>query len=167
VIKVNPEGIFKNDIATFEVTVAVEKPEGLMAGMNASVNVIVEEKTNTLYLPVAAVRINRGKAYVQVLENGQVVQKEVEVGVRTNDRYEILSGLNENDQVITAIVRPQSGPAVRTPFGQFGGGGQQGGQPGGNVPGGNGPGGGFQGGGFQGGGNGQQRNNNNRSNNGR
>lgn len=129
VSKVNPEGIFKNDIATFEVTVSIEQPEGLMSGMNASVNITVEEKSNTLYLPVAAVRILRGQATVQVLEGGQVVQKVIEVGIRTNDRYEVLKGLSEGDQVITAIIRPQSGLPMGGPMGGGGGGGGGGNSP--------------------------------------
>lgn len=127
VTKVNPEGTFRNDIATFEVTVTVENSEGLMSGMNANINITVEEKSNTLYVPVAAVRIMQGRATVQVLENNQVVQKEIKTGVRTNDRYEVVSGLNEGEQVITAIVRPQSGLPMGG-GGPFGGGGGQGGQ---------------------------------------
>lgn len=127
VSKLNPEGIFKNDIATFEVTVAIEQPEGLMAGMNASVNITVMERENVLHLPVSAVRVTRGQATVQVLEQNQVVQKEVVVGIKTNDRYELISGLNEGDQVITTIVRPQSGLPMG-PGGGFPGPGGGGGQ---------------------------------------
>ncbi|MFZ5824560.1 MAG: efflux RND transporter periplasmic adaptor subunit [Bacillota bacterium] len=127
VTRVNPEGTFRNDIATFEVTVAVERPDGLMAGMNSSVNIVVQERQNVLYLPVAAVRVMQGRAFVNVLEGDQVVRKEVQVGVRTNDRYEITGGLNEGDPVIVATIQPQSG------VGPFGGGGFPGG--GRNAPG--------------------------------
>lgn len=120
VTKINPEGIFKNDIATFEVTVTVEKPEGLLAGMNATVNILVEQRQG-LYLPAQAVQVRGGKAYVQVTENGQIVQKEIEVGMRTSQQVEVTGGLKENDEVILTIVRPPQSQG----FGPFGGGRQQ------------------------------------------
>ncbi|MFZ5814614.1 MAG: efflux RND transporter periplasmic adaptor subunit [Bacillota bacterium] len=126
VTKVNPEGVFRNDIATFDVTVAVDQAEGLMAGMNASVSIVVEERQDVLHVPVAAVRILRGQASVQVLEGGVPVTRPVQIGIRTNDRYEILSGLKEGDQVITAVIRPQSG-GLGGPFGGSRPGQQQGG----------------------------------------
>jgi HlyD family secretion protein len=117
VTKINPEGIFKNDIATFEVTVQVEQPEGLMAGMNASVNIVVEEKKNVLWVPAQAVRVQRGQAYVQILQGGQPVQKEVEIGLRTSQQVEVVRGLQEGEQVIVTIIRPQT----QQGFGLFGG----------------------------------------------
>ncbi len=138
VSKVNPEGVFKNDIATFEVTVAIEKADGIMAGMNSTVLVTVEERQNVLSVPVTAVTVGRGMAFVQVLENGQPVRKEVGVGLKTDDRYEIISGLNEGDKVITATINGTnaSAPQMRTPFsGGMGGGAPTGGQrPTGTVP---------------------------------
>lgn len=107
VTKINPEGTFKNDIATFEVTITVEKPQGLMAGMNSTVNIIVEEKQG-LFLPAQTVQVRQGKAYVQVLQNNEATLKEVQVGLRTSQRVEITGGLNEGDQVISLIIRPQT-----------------------------------------------------------
>lgn len=151
VTKINPEGIFKNDIATFEVTVTVDKPQGLMAGMNSTVNIVVEEKQG-LYLPAQTVQVRQGKAFVQVL-NGEAALKEIQVGLRTSQRVEITGGLNEGDQVISVIIRPQQQGGL----GMFGGNRgqqqntttfpqqqQQGGQrqfPGGGFPGGGGTGG--------------------------
>lgn len=121
VSKINPEGNFKNDIATFDVTVLVDKPDGLMAGMNATVNITVEEKKSTLWLPAQAVKVQQGQAYVQVLENNQPVRKNVQVGLRTTQQAEITGGLNENEEVILTVV-----PAKTTSgFNLFNRGGQQ------------------------------------------
>lgn len=135
VSKINPEGVFRNDIATFDVTVVIEKSEGLMSGMNTTVNITVEERKDVLHVPVAAVQVQRGTASVNVLQGDQVVRKEIEVGVKTNDRYEVMGGLTEGERVITTTIRPQNGQ-LQTPFG----GGMRGGVPGG---------GGFTGGGVQ------------------
>lgn len=68
VLHVNPEGIFRNDIATFEVTVAIENPQGLLAGMNSSVEVVVEEKENVLWVPAQALRVQQGRTFVRTCE---------------------------------------------------------------------------------------------------
>ncbi len=122
VTKINPEGTFRNDIATFEVTVTVDKPDGLMAGMNSTVTIIVDDKQG-LYLPAATVQVRQGRAFVQVLENGQPVQKEVQVGLRTSQRVEITGGLKEGDEVISVIIRPTS--TTQGLGGLFGGGNRQ------------------------------------------
>jgi len=120
VAKINPEGIFKNDIATFEVTVQVENPQGLMAGMNSTVNIVVQEKEG-LYVPAQAVQIKQGKASVQIKEGENAVSKEVQVGLRTNTLVEITGGLKEGDEVITTIIRPSTA-ATGGMGGMFGGG---------------------------------------------
>lgn len=147
VTKVNPEGTFRNDIATFEVTVAIDQAEGLMAGMNATVDITVVERADVLSVPVSAVQTIRGKSFVSVLENEQVVPKPVEVGVKSNDRYEIIGGLSEGEMVITTTIRSQSGSSFGSfPMGGrggFGGGGPAGGSRpaggGGPIDGGGGP----------------------------
>lgn len=121
VVKINPEGIYKNDIATFEVTVQVEKGDGLLAGMNSTVNMVVAEASG-LYLPAQAVRVQQGKATVQVLEGAQPVQKEIQVGLRTQQQVEVLGGLKEGDKVVQTVIRPQSSGGG---FGPFGGGGNR------------------------------------------
>jgi HlyD family secretion protein len=140
VVKVNPEGTFKNDIATFEVTVTIDNPQGLMAGMNASVEIVVEEKQNVLWLPAQAVQVRQGSAFVQVLENGKPVQKQIEIGLKTSQQVEVTGGLAEGDQVVLTTVQtgqnqnqnqnqPQGGPqgglmfpgAGRFPGGNTGG----------------------------------------------
>lgn len=123
VSKVNPEGIFKNDIANFEVTVAVENPQGLMAGMNATVNIAVDSRQGVLWVPSQAVTVRQGKAYVQVLQDGKPVQKEIQVGLRAAQQQEVTGGLTEGEQIITTTIKAgASAPAAG--FGPFGGGGR-------------------------------------------
>lgn len=127
---VNPEGVFKNDIATFEVTVLVENSQGLMAGMNTTVNVVVEEKTGVLWLPAQAVQVRQGRAFVQVLENNQPSPKEIQTGVRTGQQIEVTGGLKEGDRVVLTTLQPTE--TLRPGNGLFPGSGI----PGGGFPGG-------------------------------
>ncbi|MGE5676148.1 MAG: efflux RND transporter periplasmic adaptor subunit [Mycobacterium leprae] len=143
VLKVNPEGVFKNDIATFTVTVSVDSPVGLMAGMNANVEVVVSNRTNVLWVPSQAVKVSGGQATVQVEgPNQQPVTKNIQIGLRTLQQTEIASGLNEGDQVILTIVKASTTNSAGGMGGLFGG----------NRSGANGAGGAGGAGGYQGGG---------------
>jgi RND family efflux transporter MFP subunit len=68
-------------------------------GMEGDGEVVLEKKTNVLSLPVESLHGTK-KAWVYVLENGQKVRKDIEIGLETEDRVEILSGLNEGDEVV-------------------------------------------------------------------
>lgn len=153
VLKVNPEGQFRNDIATFTVTVQFEETAGLMAGMNATVNIQVESRQNVLRVPAQAVTVRQGRAFVRVYK-GEAEQPEVrpvDVGLRTAEWVEIVGGLNEGDRIVVAEVRQnQQRAGVLIPGV---GGGIPGGGGGGGFPGGGGGGGAiFRGGGGGGGG---------------
>jgi HlyD family secretion protein len=137
VLKVNPEGVFKNDIANFDVTVLFTNPQGLMAGMNSSVNVTVEDKPGVLWLPAQAVTVRQGKATVQVLDSAKKPQaKEVQVGIRTSQQVEITGGLNEGDEVVLTTIRSGQSNTGGLPIGGGGfmGGNRQQGQGGQTVP---------------------------------
>lgn len=109
VAKVALEGTVRNDIATFDVTVQIQNPAGLLAGMNGSAEIAIAQRENVLTVPAQAVRTIGGRSIVQVLEDGKAAQIEVQVGLRTTTDVEIVSGLTEGQQVITTTVRAQSG----------------------------------------------------------
>ncbi|OXM52567.1 efflux RND transporter periplasmic adaptor subunit [Amycolatopsis alba] len=117
-------------------------PEGLRPGQSASVVVTVAEAQNALSVPAAAVRTTGGTNVVTVQENGQDVQRQVQVGIRGESTVQITSGLTEGENVVlTATAATGTGRTGGT--GGFPGGGT------GWIPGGGqrgtGPGGGFGG----------------------
>jgi HlyD family secretion protein len=113
VAKVATEGTVKNDIATFDVTVQIQKPDGILAGMNASAEIAIDVRENVLAVPAAAVKTIQGRSVVQVMKTGQTTPTpvEVQVGLRTSTEVEITSGLNEGDKVVTATINASSGSA--------------------------------------------------------
>lgn len=68
-------------------------------GMEGDGEVVLERKTNVPSLPVESLHGTKN-TWVYVLENGQKVKKDIEVGLKTEDWVEILSGLNEGDEVV-------------------------------------------------------------------
>ena len=69
-------------------------------GRDCAVYMIKEARENVLTLPANAIRTYGSRTYVQVLENGVKVEKDVELGLTTNSTVEILSGLDEGEVVI-------------------------------------------------------------------
>lgn len=76
-------------------------PEGVFAGMTADASIVIEEITEALRLPRALVRgRSDGTATVELWQAGQLRQKEIEVGLKGDVYVAVLSGLEENDQVV-------------------------------------------------------------------
>lgn len=78
-----------------------EVPDVLMPGMTVDASVVIEQRTGVLRLPRTAVRARSdGSAEIEVWANGRVEKRTVEVGLRGDSFVEILSGLQEGDQVV-------------------------------------------------------------------
>jgi HlyD family secretion protein len=86
---------------TLEVKVTIlEEPEKFMPGMSADVTIIASQKEGVVYAPSESLIRNQ---YAYVLEDGKAVRREVEVGIGNWETREVLSGLEEGDQLITSI----------------------------------------------------------------
>jgi RND family efflux transporter MFP subunit len=79
-----------------------EVPDGLADGMTADASVTIAKRAGVLCLPRAVVRASgEGKAVLKVWNGTQTETREVVVGLRGDAFVEILSGLKENEQVVT------------------------------------------------------------------
>ena len=83
-----------------EVSVANQNRE-LRPGMYARVNVTFGQNRSIVVPDAAVVRLQgSGQRNVFVVENGVAVQKEVTLGRHFDGQYEILSGIEEGEQVV-------------------------------------------------------------------
>lgn len=74
----------------------------LPAGTGAAVEVIGGEATGVVLVPVNTVhKTERGRYVVYVLQNGQQVEREVEIGIQNESYVEIKSGLDAGETVVT------------------------------------------------------------------
>jgi macrolide-specific efflux system membrane fusion protein len=115
-----------NNIVQFGVQLSlVTPPAGIRPGQSASVSIIVARADDALSVPSAAVRTVNGLNSVTVLSGGQQVTRAVEVGVRSESRVQITSGLTEGEEVVlsTAGTAGTGNNGVFPGGGQFGGGG--------------------------------------------
>jgi multidrug efflux pump subunit AcrA (membrane-fusion protein) len=90
---------------TVEVWVQVPNPgERLKPGASARVSIIAETIQNTIVVPAAALlnSDDGGVKVMVVMSNSIARERKVSVGIRQGDRVQILSGLQDGEQVVTS-----------------------------------------------------------------
>ena len=102
VISIDPAEKIIDGVVYYEVSVSLDDlPEDVKPGMTADLIIRTDFKENVLTVPKKAVRKRNGKTIVQVLENKTITEREIEVGLKgTNDVIEVVSGLEQGEQVI-------------------------------------------------------------------
>lgn len=101
--------------AVFPVTVAITgKQKDLYAGVSATASIIVEQVPDVLTVVSRALETEDGATYATLLVDGEEVRTEVETGEVYGMSTEILSGLEEGDEVVV--------PGFTVPEGGGGGG---------------------------------------------
>ena len=83
----------------------------LLPGAFADIDLIFEEIDDALTVPAIAIMPELGGKKVYVLENGKAVLRDVETGIRTDERVQVTSGLLPQDTVIVTglqLVRPMA-----------------------------------------------------------
>jgi HlyD family secretion protein len=84
-------------------------------GMTANANIIVAKKDNVLLVPNRAVRASNSKRFVTVQKrDSQAQDVEVKLGLANDQETEIVSGVNEGDQVLISSTQQNNIPG---PFG--------------------------------------------------
>jgi multidrug efflux pump subunit AcrA (membrane-fusion protein) len=77
-------------------------PDGLADGMTADTAITIAQRAGVLCLPRAVVRASSGDTTtVKLWDDTQEISKQIRIGLRGDTYIEIVSGLNEGDQVVT------------------------------------------------------------------
>ena len=105
VTQISPIGVEKDNVTTFEVEVSIDNPgQQLKANMTANAEVILEEKSDTLVVPEAAISYDEQKAaFVDVADPATATGRRrvpVKIGIGNGTRTEVLEGLTVGDKVV-------------------------------------------------------------------
>lgn len=95
------------DVQTGTVKVTVEVMDDslrLKPGMFVEVRIAVGAKENVLAIPRQAVLYKQNKTYVFVLNQNQVSQREIVLGLTEEDHVEVTEGLSEGEVIVTLGV---------------------------------------------------------------
>lgn len=89
------------DTRTVKVRTEVANPGGeLKPDMFANVEIVTAGRANAITLPLAAVLDDGGRSVVFVADGAGYKKREVTVGLKSNDRVEIVAGLTAGDKVV-------------------------------------------------------------------
>jgi len=105
VTEIAEEGTVTNNVSSFDVTILLDNPEGLLkSGMTANVTIVVAKKENALLIPIEALQERGQRKFVLLPGSTDSLQRPnmqpVTVGL-TNESYaEISEGLEEGSKVL-------------------------------------------------------------------
>ncbi len=96
----------QQQVTNFQVKIQMlEVVEGMRPGMSATVDIITADKSNVISIPIQSLTSSRsmkkGTNVVFIYKNGIVNERVVETGIVGDRDYEIVSGLEEGDEIVT------------------------------------------------------------------
>ena len=106
VVYVADVGTASQGLVTYKVTVDLGDPDlPIKADMTASVKIVVAEHKDVLVIPGRAVRRDSEGRYVELVEGTTLKRTPVEVGLSGEENVEVLSGLEEGDEIVVQWPR--------------------------------------------------------------
>lgn len=69
-------------------------------GMNGTMKIVTNKASNVLTIPLASVIERDGKRLVSVKDGKKTVEKEIQTGIESDERIEVVSGISESDQIV-------------------------------------------------------------------
>lgn len=90
-----------------------ENSKNIKPGISANVDIIIMKKENVLKIPKAAVKWDKGKAFVK-LENDEI--RYIKVGKGDNNYFEVKEGLKEGDKI--KYIKARRSPGMSFKFGK-------------------------------------------------
>ncbi len=94
-----PESVSENAYVV-KVTIPGNVTEKLRLGMGAEVSIVTDKKTNVLAIPFTAISESGKKTYVTVVKNNRRIQREVVLGIESDDLVEVKKGLHPGEVVV-------------------------------------------------------------------
>jgi RND family efflux transporter MFP subunit len=114
----DPVATIQQGVPVYGVDVQIDLPDpAVRAGMTGTASVIIASKQGVLTIPNLAVRSQSGRRFVQVMRDGKVQDAEVAFGIQTDSVTEVMSGLDEGDQVVLPQARTTTATQQQIPQG--------------------------------------------------
>ncbi len=94
-------GATQSSTPLYGVAVTIADPAAaLRTGMTGGADIVVASKDSVIVVPSAVVRTQGTRTFVQVMKDGQAVDRDVKTGVVGESMTEITSGLSEGETVV-------------------------------------------------------------------
>ncbi len=104
VIKIDPAQTIVENVVTYKTTFKIDNFDPIIKpGMTADVDIITAQKDNVISVPQRAIIKKNGQTFVSIMENSQIKEVQVAVGIKgSSGDVEIISGLKEGQEVIVS-----------------------------------------------------------------
>ena len=119
---VNKIGVVSAGVTNYPILVKLDlDSDQVLPNMAATANLILDSKSDVLFLPSSSIQTQNGKSLVRVLKQGQVREASVETGLSSETQTEIKSGLQEGEEIIIGASNINRTARTGTsPFNTFG-----------------------------------------------
>lgn len=125
VVAIDTVGTVASGVTTYPTTIKFDtEVPNVFANMSAQANIITNIKDSVLLVPTSAVQTQSGQSSVRILKNGQISRVPIEIGLSSDTKIEIVSGLSEGDTIVTSVnttTTRTAQPGTQSPFSAFGG----------------------------------------------
>lgn len=116
VSKIDLVGSNAQGIVTYGVEIELSPTElAIKPLMTAAIDIVVEELADVLVVPNRALRRDKQGKYVEILRNNVPTRVDIETGVYNEEYTQIISGLEEGQEII--VGRPRTSIFGGGPFG--------------------------------------------------
>lgn len=103
VAAINPVATISQGVVNYGVIVKLTDTDGdVLPGMTANLAIQTDRRDNVLLAPIRAIKTQGGQKVATVLYKGQQITTPVTTGLQNDTQVEVISGLNEGDQVVVA-----------------------------------------------------------------
>ncbi len=106
VVVVHPDAIIQNSTVNYVAAVKIENYQAviLRPEMSGSFKIFAETRQNVLIVPNRAIRWEKARAYIHVLQQNTPQQRWIKTGLKDLEATEIISGLAEGEKVVVSDI---------------------------------------------------------------
>jgi len=112
VVEIDVLGAVNSGVVSYDAKIVFDvQDDRVKPGMSASINIIIDSKSDTLLAPVSSVKSMGVGNYVEIINDGQTERKMVVTGLSNDTMIEIIKGMEEGEEIITQTINNGSSGA--------------------------------------------------------
>lgn len=105
VLTIDKIGIVSSGVTSYPSIIQFDSASvNILPNMSVTASIITDQKDDVLMVPSGAVKSTNGGYSVRILVKGRPVETPVEIGLTSTSNTEIISGVSEGEDVVTAVI---------------------------------------------------------------
>jgi len=106
--RVSSAGTYLNGVTTYDVTIRLDSADGILTGMSARADILIDSHEDVLLIPVSAIKTIDGEKYVMAIPapgtsdtaSAAGVQTKITIGLSDASEAEVLSGIEDGQYLL-------------------------------------------------------------------